>query len=412
MCCTRMRRSDARAGTVAARTLWVVPSTFHISWSFIALAALSGGKARAQNQVRLEDIQNAIAAQRSNIRAIAVSVTQRSIGLPGTTQNFQHHEFAMLGRQYFMEHEYANDGGSFLVACTFDGGLGLTYTAKTRIAALRGSVDPVNFSTMGSGFFDLLMYYPSVDGLDAPLGPVDLLTLLENERSTIKSSAVDLNDTRCILVEVQRENGAPSDQIWIDPARGFYPLRHDCLNASGQLLVSYETTSLAEIDGVWLPLEGLRRAPPSDMNPGPIETVISVDLDAMGRPLASMNANIPPGKFSYLNQLPPGTMIAAANGEILETVSEERFDANSKIAIALADIRSQPSEPQQKANGPIDPNYSPRRPVPEDSSASPSHITPTYAPTLTDRRYLATGIVLATLAFIACAMWLLIMRRR
>jgi hypothetical protein len=171
--------------------------------------------------------------------------------------------------------------------------------------------------------------------------------------------------------------------------------------------ITQRTTELAEIDGVWLPLQGTRHVLPTSGDFSPIETTISVDVDKLGRPLVSTNANIPVGKFGYLSQLPPGTMIAVPSGEIIHTVTADGFDANAKSALALADVRSLPAmaEPTSSVA---------KAPASATVPASTTRPTPSrnFYPQMVDRKWLVISMLAGMTAVIGVAVWYFLLRRR
>jgi hypothetical protein len=279
---------------------------------------------------------------------------------------------------------------------------GLSYARKQRIARQLAAIDADVMHTKGTGFFDLMMWFPPIDNQAARVDASDLLAMLADPRAVMQPELALLGDAACHVLDVGRPDGSIAKRIWIDTERGGFPLRHEHFGADGNPVVIYESTSLAEIDGVWVPLQGFKWAPQQDGFPGD-EVLIDVDVNDEGVPLVGLNGRIDPDVFEYHDQLPAGTVIVDASSKIVEVIGRGPLDGKP-------DATQSTTQPELSAEAMASPDRRLVQPAVTQMHSDPQDHSDA-APPVTDRRWLAFAII-ALPGLVAAIVLAVLVRRR
>lgn len=228
------------------------------------------------------------------------------------------------------------DGGeTYSTSASFDGARGWGYQAVNQIAYTRQDGQIPLIELEGSGFFDLILWYPDSVTRGEGLHVNDLLSMLDSPHSVV-SEEFDVIDGFLVYVVELRPADQLIGRIWIDPNRGYLPVRQ--VYYSGPFptveLRILETVQFA--NDVWLPVLGERVTEP---NPDREELFrglwfeMKVKEDARG-PLLKVNEGVDNGIFDLSRTFPPRTTAIDLDRNRLWKVSAHDYSASADAALA------------------------------------------------------------------------------
>jgi hypothetical protein len=250
-----------------------------------------------------------------------------------------HRLVLISGDRLWMEREYLlGDGGeprSFFTGTSIDGQVGWGYQQINRRAYTQATGDLPLIDTEGSGFFDLMMWYPcsQIRG-QGPHG-MDLLSILASPQARVREQLEELNGSPCHVVDVVNPSTAQIGvSIWLDGARGFLPvLQHHDVNDGGLLELEMIETIETAAD-VWLPVRGERRWSGGPTQPDATTYSMVVATDAHGLAHAYTNQGLPDDRFDYSTSLPPGTLISNLDTGAFWVATGDDYRSMARAAIA------------------------------------------------------------------------------
>lgn len=226
-----------------------------------------------------------------------------------------------------------------LYGWSHDGQASWTYSQRAGYATVQDGVEmDRRVDTNGSGFFDLMRWYPCWD-LRGKTHEYDLLEVLSSPRAELREETETIDGHELYVVDLYDAMfGAElSRTLWIDPARGYLPIvqKHYRTNTPGgepQEKMVYTITEAEEIgDGVWVPVEGMKEV--TGVAGAASTYSLTVETTDAGAYDAALVETFEAGHFDYSTEVPPGTNIFdvdtdeawIAKGDNLRATGEAAF---------------------------------------------------------------------------------------
>jgi hypothetical protein len=192
---------------------------------------------------------------------------------------------------------------------SFDGTRTMFYNATTPFAVVvlgRYEHNVRETTSMSDDYCDVLRYHPDANAVlprDEQCIPVDLLDIVSSDCSIVRPQTELVEGHPCYVVDVMTPWNTRSETLWLDPLRGFLPVRSHWFNR-GREEVCYAESNITEAvectGGIWLPVrctkvysgDGTRHE-------------ITVDTEEGGGLDIRINTGIEAGFFDLLPRLPP-----------------------------------------------------------------------------------------------------------
>lgn len=228
---------------------------------------------------------------------------------------------------------------------------GWGYQAVNKRAYTRVGADIPLVETEGSGFFDLMMWYPCAIARTGELHPNDLLSVLDSQDSQLLPQPEIINGHACHVVEVLDAANVVVARVWIDPEVGYLPVMQEYYSlcpAPETILVAFEIDNAVEvIDDVWLPVSGERAtgviADVEELSNG-LYYRMAVQSDQSGLRL-KVNQGVDDSVFDLSTQLPSGTMVADLdNGEVWMASARDYSAAADSSLASVTDFKQRSSD--------------------------------------------------------------------
>jgi len=169
----------------------------------------------------------------------------------------------------------------------------------------------------GNPYFEFMRWYP-LPRLGAELHSSDLLALVDVPGAMMRPEREAIDGHDCIVIDLSSTNKVQS--IWIDPDRGYLPVRHRVtLQGEAVPLVENSITDAIQVTAqAWLPVEARRQVSSKLFNaeelggnetPRLFITMMKVGRTEDDEPILRVNEEIAPEKFDLEPTLPPGTIV-------------------------------------------------------------------------------------------------------
>jgi hypothetical protein len=205
----------------------------------------------------------------------------------------------------------------FETAASLTGTRGWGHQSVNKRAYTRLGTDIPLIDTEGSGFFDLMMWYPCSVARGEGLCPNDLLSVLDSHDSRVLAGTESINGHSCYVVGVLDAASEVVARVSIDPARGYLPVEQHyfttAVGSQAREVVSFTVTEATEVmDGVWLPTAGQRitgALPDVEALSNGLRYTMAVQQDASGL-LLHVNKGLDDAVFDLSATLPPETLVA------------------------------------------------------------------------------------------------------
>ncbi len=305
----------------------------------------------------LHDLRESVAELRSSMTDFSVEFTFEAIHAGGSNAIAMDHRLVAIKNSNMirMERQYSgfapadgSDGApSWFVAASYDGEQGCGYQQVNRLAYVRASGEIPLIDTEGSGFFDLMRYYPCSQARGEGIHARDLLSVLDASDATVRSNPEQVDGHACFVVDVgELSEGHPKESIWIDPERGYLPVVQQVFvnkpDGTAGLLLEHRIEQAVELEGgVWVPVRGSRKTFGFGLNP---DTSVATEYEMQvtgnedGSPLVSMNTGLLDSYFDYSTSLPAGTLVADLDTGDQWVASNSDYAAAADAVLASADI--------------------------------------------------------------------------
>jgi len=306
-------------------------------------------------QSSVEQLRTEVQTIRDSIKDFSVEFQFDAVKAPSNAVGFDHMLVAVKDHELFrMERHYgtmASDGeepAKTFVAASFDGLKGYGYYQVTRMATVRDDGNIPLIDTEGSGYFDMLLYYPCSMARGEGVHRHDLLTKLDSAGATLRAEQQEIEGHLCHVLDLDSlPNGQPKQTIWLDAQRGLLPIQRHVFtrgaDGNAQLLLELRIDEAVQLsEHVWMPTKGVRRTFAVGMNPDPTvatEYHMSVRMNADGTLAISLNTGLADSYFNYASELPPGTTVADLEAGTQWMVSSAEYQSGAEAAIASAGVR-------------------------------------------------------------------------
>jgi hypothetical protein len=195
---------------------------------------------------------------------------------------------------------------------------------------------------MGRGFFDLMMFNPIATDENGS-NEMDLHSVLVSANSVVRSSLEEVDGRACYVVdETDPEAQGVTFTAWIDPGRGFLPVRQQYVNpVTHRVKMEFVTESALEIQpGIWLPVLGHKTLRPNVVVPecpsGIVETLM-LDGYQQGHPAIAVNTGVDDSVFDVISSLPQGVRVLDQDtGQSWTVAAADRRGPSPDVEIARA----------------------------------------------------------------------------
>ncbi len=239
-----------------------------------------------------------------------------------------------------IERVYRIGDTSYETTASLTGSRGWGHQAVNRLAYTRAGADIPLVTTEGSGFFDLMMWFPCEVARTGDRNPNDLLSVLESEASLVAPQTELIDGHMCHVVEVVGAFDAIVARVWIDPERGFLPVRqvyYDPAALPPAIVLSLAINDAIEVvEDVWLAVSGQRETLPSsdfeELANG-LNYTMSVQADASGLRL-KVNEGVGDTVFDLSTKLPPRTLVSDLDTGHIAMASARDYSATADSALA------------------------------------------------------------------------------
>lgn len=265
--------------------------------------------AQQQPPLTLRQLAAKVGELRARIKDLTVSFTYDAT-TPGSGTLFakSHQRIIVKGDKLSIDHEYSApelNAGPWHVLTTYDGYDTFVHNSSPSVPhpdiAIQTGGRQSGASTRGTGFFDLMMFNPASRGRSGS-SDMDLHSVLVSWHSVLRPQREDVAGHQCYVVD-ETEAGRPSFTAWIDPDRGFLPIRQVYWNmGTGKPLMQFDIDTAAEIQpGLWCPMEGRKHLYMGRVS----EYAMIVDGYAQGAPQLSIDSGVDDSVFDLRRSLPP-----------------------------------------------------------------------------------------------------------
>jgi hypothetical protein len=227
-------------------------------------------------------------------------------------------------------------------SASLTGTRGWGYQAVNKQAYTRLGTDIPLIDTEGSGFFDVMMWYPCSVARGEGLNTNDLLSFLDSDDSVVLAQTEIINGHSCHVVQELDSNGQEVARVWIDPAWGYLPVKQNQFSTcTGSppipILVVLTITQASQVmAGVWLPTAGQRTTsavPQVEELSNGLQYSMAVQQDASGL-LLHVNQGVDDAVFDLSTKLPPTTMVADLDTGQFWVASARNYSAVADAALA------------------------------------------------------------------------------
>ncbi len=296
----------------------------HLRVLLFVIAALAWTPTlRAQQPLTLRDLARAVSSARDKIHDLTVSFTFHAAPGAGPSDNlFAHSHMTVTaqGEKLSIDHTYAkaSDSGPvtyFHRITSYDGESSFIEMRNTNGATsyiiTYGREREIN--TNGLGFFDIMMFNPTA-GESRAREQVDLVALLKSPNAVLRPDLEAVDGRECYVVD------APPVTVWLDPSRGYLPIRqrHFIDTTPPQLSMEMTISEAAQIaPGLWMPLAGRKDVGATLTAPSAIpamSNILAVEKTAAGAPAITLNLGVHPQVFNPSAGIPPGAIVVDGSG--------------------------------------------------------------------------------------------------
>lgn len=241
-----------------------------------------------------------------------------------------------------IERWYGNpEGDLFFVAAWNDGASFWSYLNSVRQAefSTHGEEMFESFMTNGTGFFDLMLWYPCHDLCYSEPSPRDLISILTSPATSIRNSLEVMNGAQCVVLE-RRDGGELTEAIWLDVDRGYLPVYRRRYNVP----LEFSIDEAVEVEpGVWMPVMGRRLAGAVDQLTLAMEYIVEVAVDDSGQYQVSTGP-IAAETFQYQSILEPGTLLFDLDRDQVSTLTSASYSDTAQGLLARYPVAG-PMEP-------------------------------------------------------------------
>ncbi|MDX9978802.1 MAG: hypothetical protein RBU25_02030 [Lentisphaeria bacterium] len=204
-------------------------------------------------------------------------------------------------------------GGGYTYWSSFDGTRTMYYNANTPFArVVLGRHENVTETTsMGDGYCGVLHYHPDANAVlppDEQRIPVDLLDIVSSDCSIVRPQTELVEGHPCYVVDVMTPWNTRSETLWLDPRRGFLPVRSQKFDRSKEENCHMESTITEAVEctgGIWLPVRCTRLVLADGTR-----HKIAVGAEDGGGLDIRINTGIEADFFDLLPRLPPGVPVS------------------------------------------------------------------------------------------------------
>jgi outer membrane lipoprotein-sorting protein len=277
--------------------------------------AVSVRAAEPAANMTLDDIAAAVEAARSRVDDLSVDFTYNAVrGDPKNLFYRSEMRVQVKGGKVVYRHIYgaAPSTGErlFIRHIAFDGRHTTTYDGKMVAAVEAGRSSET--SLKGMGFFDLMLWNRP-EGAEGA-GDMDLATMLRSPETSLRPETEAVRGTPCYVVDVKVPRfEKTSVTLWLDPARGFLPLRHVWFVGPDPAKADMEFDVEEAVEappGVWCATAGRKVLHPfGTVVKQECEWRMVVDREPDGRPKIRLNSGIDDQVFQPWRSLPPGQFL-------------------------------------------------------------------------------------------------------
>lgn len=320
---------------------------FFLAISCASMAGCRSTQSHAEPPARHSDARpmsaNEIAKRvrhtREQLANLDVTYTFASASpLPANAIAWETRRVVLADRRMLVEREYGSrDSEGVTSIGGYDGKQFWLYRHSVRQAEISSDAAAMHYAiaTEGSGFFDLMRWYPDHATCFGSMHHLDLLALIESPSARIRAEQESIDSRLCIVIDNLDMAGNIIESVWLDPTRSFLPIRQE-LRSSGECEVAAEpdhagsgnifrdfagrsagapasgqegvVTATFVIDearevlpGIWVPVAGRRLTETTRFE-------MNVQINDAGRHvLTTIGADT--AEFNYRRHLPGGTMV-------------------------------------------------------------------------------------------------------
>ncbi|MDD5171326.1 MAG: hypothetical protein PHN75_21100 [Syntrophales bacterium] len=290
----------------------------------------------AGDHVRLTkgDILAAVESTRSQIQDLTVTFSFNA--LMGSDENDacwrSHQTITVQGDKTYVDHEYGPlpklNPGVFHRRAAFNGERSTFYQVNDAMAGVQTSRE-LETKTKGYGFFDMMLLDPPKSESDG-VGDQSLLSVLGSENSRLRQDLENVNGCLCYVVDLFNpfNVGSPKPHltVWLDPERGFLPVRQTYYLRSGAIIMEFAVEQAIEVGpGLWFAVRGSKKVYNNEeTGVRKSEHIMEVDGWKEGRPAIAINKGIAADFFDLWKRLPVGTYLYDSDVGEAWTVEPEK----------------------------------------------------------------------------------------
>lgn len=305
-------------------------------------SGVTGQVVPAEGAITKDDLIAEIQRRRAAIENLDVEFAFYAVGeRPAHAIQVDTRRVVLRGDKLRIDRTYrfdgVDDGASYSTSGSFDGARGWGYQSVNKLAYTQRDGQIPLIDTEGSGFFDLILWYPCSVARGEGLHVNDLLSVLDSPDSVVSDEFDVIDGFPCYVVDVR-----PADQlmarIWIDPSLGYLPVRQVYYSGSFvQPVVEFRILETVQVaDDVWLPLRGERVTAPridrEELSRG-LRYEMKVKEAALG-PLLKVNEGVDNGIFDLSRTLHPATTVIDLDTDKVWITSARDYSASADAALA------------------------------------------------------------------------------
>ncbi len=301
---------------------------------------MTGQKVAAQGAISKHELIAEIQRRRAAVANLDVEFSFYAVGeVPAHAIQDDTRRVVLQGNKVRIDRVYrsggVDDGTSYGLSGSFDGARGWGYQSVNGLAYTQRGGQIPTIETEGSGFFDLMLWYPCSVARGEGLHPNDLLSVLDSPHSMVSDQVDEIDGHLCYVVDVM-----PADQlvarIWIDPELGYLAVQQEHYTCE-VVVVRFRILKTVQVAlDVWLPLSGERVTGPNpnveELSRG-LRYEMTVKEDAMG-PVLKVNEGVDDGIFDLSRTLPPATSVVDLDTGRRWVASARDYSASADTALA------------------------------------------------------------------------------
>ncbi len=308
---------------------WTIQTVRSLIAATIGLASVQASLAQAEVPAKGE-IRKSILDARSQVKDVAVEFTfSLASEAPQNAVTREHWSVQWGQGRILLDRRYTlrgpNGEREAHIGASFDGEMAWGFQSVNRVASCQAKPNLPKIGTKGSGFFDLMMWFPAEEIAEGMVPLTDVTALLGSQASQLRPELETLPSGEvCAVLEVLKDDGPPVIVVWLDVNRGYLPVRHRTYRRTGDkptVWTQYEVLNAMELlPGLWIPTEGIRW---SVLNPTEIDPDADADAPNViivhrlnlakdvgtGAYAVTLNTDAPDSEFRYVDRLPAGTMV-------------------------------------------------------------------------------------------------------